>query len=173
VLLGNGDGTFASAQSYSAGVANPATLAINDFNGDGFTDIATANSSSNDVSILINNGSGIFSSPTNFSVGTNPKSITSADFNGDQILDLAIANTNSINISILTGNGNGNFSSAVNLTTDSFPYAITNADFNGETQFGIGYYQVTQKVGERWSVAYRSRLASTRIIDGLRPRRAR
>ena len=28
-----------------------------------------------------------------------------------------------------------------------------NDDFNGETQNGVGYYEVTQKNGERWSTA--------------------
>src|SRR5262249_10328084 len=56
VLLGNGDGTFQTTHiSYVAG-RSPYSVAIADFNGDGFPDAVTANFSSNDVSILLNDG---------------------------------------------------------------------------------------------------------------------
>jgi hypothetical protein len=53
ILLGQGDGTFLPAQSYAAG-SGPSSVAVGDFNGDGFPDLAVANWSSNDVSILLN-----------------------------------------------------------------------------------------------------------------------
>src|SRR5262249_61328020 len=54
VLLGNGDGTFQTTHvSYAAGGD---FVALGDFNGDGFPDAVTANFSSNDVSILLNDG---------------------------------------------------------------------------------------------------------------------
>ena len=70
VLLGNGDGTFQSTPvSYVAGsfpsslsfpgsvtVGDFNSLAVGDFNGDGFPDIAVANFFSNNVSILLNDG---------------------------------------------------------------------------------------------------------------------
>jgi hypothetical protein len=53
VLLGNGDGSFQSGQTY--GVGNyPVYLAAGDFNGDGFPDLVTANFYVNSVSVLIN-----------------------------------------------------------------------------------------------------------------------
>jgi hypothetical protein len=42
VLLGNGDGTFQSPLSYAAG-PSPYAVAVGDFNGDGFPDLAVAN----------------------------------------------------------------------------------------------------------------------------------
>jgi hypothetical protein len=54
VLLGNGDGTFQTTNfSYVAG-NDPVSVAVGDFNGDGFPDLAVANYWSNDVSILLN-----------------------------------------------------------------------------------------------------------------------
>jgi hypothetical protein len=63
VLLGNGDGTFQTTPiSYVAG-RTPQAVAVGDFNGDGAADLAVANcdssisAGSNDVSILLNDGS--------------------------------------------------------------------------------------------------------------------
>src|SRR5437762_13547302 len=51
ILLGNGNGTFASAVNYGAG-ALPKDVAVGDFNGDGKADVAVANEGSINVSIL-------------------------------------------------------------------------------------------------------------------------
>jgi len=53
VLLGNGDGTFQAPEAYAAG-SGTAFVAASDLNGDEKPDLATANASSNDVSILLN-----------------------------------------------------------------------------------------------------------------------
>jgi hypothetical protein len=57
VLLGNGDGTFQAAQNYATG-PNPHALAVGDFNGDGFPELAVASSpyftSSGTVTVLLN-----------------------------------------------------------------------------------------------------------------------
>jgi hypothetical protein len=70
ILLGKGDGTFQAAQSYLLG--NPGdiypSVAVGDFNGDGHTDIAVANSiytgagnfDRGYVSVLLGNGDGTF-----------------------------------------------------------------------------------------------------------------
>ena len=58
VLLGNGAGAFRPPVSVSegAGATNPVGIAVGDFNGDGRTDVATANSTSSNVSVLLNDG---------------------------------------------------------------------------------------------------------------------
>jgi hypothetical protein len=53
VLLGNGDGTFRVVQNFSTDVG-PLSVAVGDFKGDGFPDLATANALGNDVSVLLN-----------------------------------------------------------------------------------------------------------------------
>ena len=66
-LLGAGDGTFSSNVELSVGT-NPRSLVSADFNGDGRLDVATANSGSNNVSVILNSssffGSGLGSSTT-------------------------------------------------------------------------------------------------------------
>ena len=53
ILLGNGDGTFQAPEAYAAG-SGTAIVAASDLKGDEKPDLATANASSNDVSILLN-----------------------------------------------------------------------------------------------------------------------
>jgi hypothetical protein len=53
ILLGNGDGTFQTQIQFIVG-ACPSAVVVADFNGDGKPDIATANSCSNNITILSN-----------------------------------------------------------------------------------------------------------------------
>ena len=52
VLLGSGDGTFATKADYVAGLG-PTSVAVGDFNLDGRPDLAVANYTSNTVSVLL------------------------------------------------------------------------------------------------------------------------
>jgi hypothetical protein len=55
VMLNNGDGTFAAALRY--GVRDrPASIAVGDLNGDERPDLAVANYGSENVSVLLNQG---------------------------------------------------------------------------------------------------------------------
>ncbi len=57
VLAGNGSGTFNVANAiYSPTGISPTSVIIADFNGDNRNDIVTTNGTSNDVSVLLNNG---------------------------------------------------------------------------------------------------------------------
>src|SRR5262249_46083704 len=56
-LLGNGDGTFQPAHNYPLPL-EPLSVAVGDFDGDGWPDLVVANAASNDVSILLNDGTG-------------------------------------------------------------------------------------------------------------------
>jgi len=96
----------------SDGGIEPRSVAISDFNGDGRADVVTANSGSNDITVLLGDGAGGFSTPNSFSLGDNgrfPFSIAVDDFNGDGKPDVVTANAGSGNITLLSGNGNGGF----------------------------------------------------------------
>ncbi len=123
--------TFGAPANFPAGVI-PRSVAVGDFNGDGNQDIATANDTSNNVSILTGNGTGSFSAAVNFGVGTGPFSVAVGDFNGDGNQDIATANSLSNNVSILTGNGTGSFSVAVNFGVGTSPFSVAVGDFNGD-----------------------------------------
>src|SRR4030042_5996724 len=100
--------SFQAAEDYATG-DGPESLTMADFNGDGKTDLATANSDGDNVSILLGNGAGAFQAAVNSAVGDTPRSVTAADFDGDGNSDLAVANFFSDNVSVLLGNGHGTF----------------------------------------------------------------
>jgi hypothetical protein len=110
ILLGNGDGTFAPQQEITVSGA-PRGIAILDVDGDGDTDIVNTNSSSSgSLSLLVNNGIGVFSAPTFFEGGiTGEYSLAAADMNEDIILDLVVGGKSSSTMIVNTGNGDGTF----------------------------------------------------------------
>jgi hypothetical protein len=123
--------SFAAAASFAVGT-NPQAVAVGDFNGDGKDDLATANWGSDNVSVLLNNGSGGFAAPVDHVVGTNPCSVAVGDFNGDGKADLAVANVNSNNVSVLLNNGSGGFAAHVDYAVGTNPQAVAVGDFNGD-----------------------------------------
>ncbi|WP_363321613.1 FG-GAP-like repeat-containing protein, partial [Polycladomyces subterraneus] len=71
ILIGNGNGTFQPAVTFSVGSA-PIGLTSADFNGDGRSDLATANFNSNNVTVLINNCVPVPTCPSNITVRNDP-----------------------------------------------------------------------------------------------------
>lgn len=80
ILLGNGDGTFDTANGFGGG-PSPRSIAAGDFNNDRKLDLVTANDSSNSVTILLGNGDGTFDTANSFPVGDRPFSVAVGDFN--------------------------------------------------------------------------------------------
>ena len=160
ILLGNGAGSFGPVSNFSVDAKpSPSQMISADFNGDGKTDLATANTfigvfpnlviTSNTLSVLLGNGAGSFGTPTSYTVGDRPNWVISADFNGDGKADLAAADTavsvllncTAMGIEKVTDNdviniypnpGNGNF---VIESTNATKQTVQLFDINGRLVF--------------------------------------
>lgn len=143
VLLGNGNGTFQNAVTYSSGAPGAVGIAVSDLRSDGVADVIVANSSggadgNGSVAVLLGNGDGTFQSPVLYDSGSQQaNNLVAADINGDGIPDLIVANLcDSCSggvISVLLGNGNGTFQPAVTFASGSnnSDLAVV-ADVNGD-----------------------------------------
>ena len=105
-LNSDGLGTYTLAATLAVGDA-PVGVLWADLNGDGNLDIATANVTGTNVSILLaTDGTGTnYSAATNFTTTDSPYNIYAGDLDGDGDLDLVTANYSSSSISVLLNNG--------------------------------------------------------------------
>ncbi len=112
----------------------PFSIAVGRFDAGTTDDLAVANLSSNNVSILLGDGAGNFTAAaTSPAVGASPRSVTVGRFNGDSNDDLAVANQNSNDVSILLGDGAGNFTAAATSPASvAGPFSVTVGRFNGD-----------------------------------------
>ena len=126
-----GDGTFIPDSNYPTGNA-PNSIFAADLDSDGDLDLATANSTSNSISILKNDGESVFLLDSTYPVGTYPQSVVVADFDRDCDLDLATANGWSNDVSVLLNNGDGIFTTDSSYLVGDFPLSIFAADLDGD-----------------------------------------
>ena len=98
---GSGAGSFGSLQFFGTNGGEPQKIVAADFDIDGDVDVATANETANNVSVLPNTGSGSFGGPATFQVGSLPQDLVAADLDDNGSPDLAVANEGSGSISVL------------------------------------------------------------------------
>jgi YVTN family beta-propeller protein len=137
-----GPANFNKVTNYSTGLG-PYAVAASDLDSDGDIDIAAANSEDSNVSILLNDGTGIFGAPTNYSVGIFPESLVTADLDGDGDMDLAAAafgdgsTANPGEVSVLLNNGNGTFAASVSYPGGPQPFTMATSDLDGDGDFDL------------------------------------
>jgi VCBS repeat protein/List-Bact-rpt repeat protein len=128
--------SFIARVDYAVG-ANPASVAVGDFNGDGVPDLAVANYGANTVSVLLGNSDGTFQAALTFATeGFNPEFVAVGDVNRDGRLDLAVAHSGSTlgTVAVLLGNGDGTFQAPRNFSTGQGSLSVAVGDVNGDGQ---------------------------------------
>jgi gliding motility-associated-like protein len=145
--FGSNANIFSSYSITSISLPRPGTgggIVAEDFDGDGFEDILSANLTTDNITIFLNTQklaqitSASFQFLSNFStpiVGGKPISMTANDFDGDGKIDLAVAFNNNpfvsvyLNTSVL---GNISFTAPINLTCLNNGYNIVSRDLDGD-----------------------------------------
>jgi hypothetical protein len=173
ILLGNGDGTFATVVNYST-LGHSLSVAVGDIDNDNHLDLVVTISSS-DVRIFLGLGDGSFIIWNALHTGqnSNPRAIALADLNSDNHLDIIVANTDNYNVGVFLGYGNRTFTVQTTYSTGSTSeprYAIV-ADFNNDnisdiaaTNFGTdevvifyGYGNGSFKLSRNYSTGFGSK----------------
>jgi hypothetical protein len=142
VMFGNGDGTFGPPESHQLDGWQPVSVALGDLNGVGKSDVVVAdicnmpNTCSGTgctcttglVEVLLNEGSGILSSPIAYDSGAPfGRSVALGDVNRDGKLDVLVGNDGYAGV--LLGNGDGTFKPAVTYGSGA---SITVGDVNSD-----------------------------------------
>ncbi|HXO32734.1 MAG TPA: FG-GAP-like repeat-containing protein [Candidatus Acidoferrales bacterium] len=148
VYLATSATTYANSVSYATQGPGPVyyacSITAGDLTGDSKPEIVSANCSSDNLSVYVNNGDGSFQNAKYYNPALNtaggtvadvyPEAVTIADVNGDGKADVISSNDDSSDVTILLGNGDGTLQEpTIGYATGGYPYtpAIV-ADFNGD-----------------------------------------
>jgi hypothetical protein len=146
VMLGNGDGTFQAAVSYSSGGPLPLSVVVADVNRDARLDLLVINECKQNsidcstVGVLLGTGDGTFQPAVTYaSSGYFSVKLAVADVNADGHPDLLVANEcvdancTGGSAGVLLGNGDGTFQGVVTYPSGGlYASAVTVADIDGD-----------------------------------------
>lgn len=110
----------------------PASVAAADVDLDGAPDLLVGNTGTDDVSILLNDGSGVFGEDRRIPVGRRPAAILATDLDGDGAPDAVVANAGSNDLSVLLNDGNGNLDETERLILEGAPRDLAAGDYDGD-----------------------------------------
>jgi hypothetical protein len=130
VLLSDSSGNLRLTTSLFSPGHDVVAVAAGDVNGDAITDLVTGNRYSQNVSVLLGDGTGHFSPAGDYATGSAPAAVILGDFTGDGHIDIATVIRESNSLSVLYGFSNGSFSTAVNFKVGSSPSHLVAGDFD-------------------------------------------
>jgi hypothetical protein len=109
ILLGHGDGSFASPVNMGVGTGSaPADIVVADFSRDSKADFVVSKESIGMAAEYDGTGGGVaYALDKDYTVGSSPAGLTTADFDGDGWADVAVANKGSSDVSVLLNKAPG------------------------------------------------------------------
>jgi hypothetical protein len=137
VLLGNGNGTFQPALTYSMG-NDPHGLSLLDLEGDGDLDVVLACAGASELAIRKNNGNGTLGPVTFLEANVDGEwALQPADMNNDGIVDLVAGGQWSSEVAVLLSNGDGTFQTPIVRFAGGAPWQIACGDLNGDGKMDV------------------------------------
>jgi len=134
VLINDTAGGFNTPVSYPVG-DGPQYPVLADFDGDGDLDFAssvTTSTANGFITVLTNNGSGVFGSPTSYPIASYAIRLEVGDVNNDGSPDLVAPKQFGSAVGVLINNGSGVFAAPVDYTTDSRPGTVALGDVDDD-----------------------------------------
>ncbi len=133
VLIGQGNGTFEPGQTVDV-PGFPGRVRSVDFNGDAAPDLAILRSTTELVTVLLNDGQANFTASADLPAGPAAIDIALGDITGDGLPDVCVARRAVSDVLIYPGDGGGGFLPPINqpLPLPSEPSGLTIGDANGD-----------------------------------------
>lgn len=110
---------------------DPNDVVILDADVDGDLDLIVTNGTDNTVTIMLNDGTGAFTSSSTLATGSTPLSISTGDFDNANGMDFVVTNYAENDIRVYSNNGSGSFTTA-DYATGSGPIDVAVGDMNGD-----------------------------------------
>lgn len=133
IFYGAGNGTFETAVliALPAG-AQPRDVAILDVNEDGHMDLISANAGIASISLMLADGAGAFTAPTQITTGDGPRALLVQDLNNDTRLDLVTSDRDSDALSVFINDPEANFRPRVSIPTGANPRMALAKDLDND-----------------------------------------
>lgn len=131
VFFGTGGGAFGVPVPIAVPGAGPRDIWATNTDGDGDTDLVVVLHNLNQIQVLVNNGTGVFSLGSSASVGSNARGGVMADFDGNGRMDFATANRDDNTVSVAFNNAGALSSTTFGVGND--PRAVGAGDLDGDT----------------------------------------
>ena len=140
VLTNDGSGTFTLCSSNTLSTRWPGICTTVDINGDGKAALVVPDydsGSGNTLTVLTNNGDGVFGSNATYAVVSGPLCVIAADIQGDGRVDLICGKFTGNTLSVLTNNRSGGFGSNSTYNVGNNPISVVAADVNGDGKLDL------------------------------------
>jgi len=126
-----------TALHFSTGASFNHTLAVGDLNGDGRLDVATPNSQSSAVTVLLGNGDGTLAPFRAYPTFGEPQDVRIADLTGDGVPDLVTADYTGGGVTVLRGLGDGTFAPRVAHSIGPGLVSLVAVHLNGDARLDL------------------------------------
>jgi hypothetical protein len=117
--------------------SDPLDVAVADFNSDLHLDLASANTGTDTVTILLGDGLGAFTALQTKTVPDVTRYVVAGDMDGDGDIDLVLASTQADRVSLLRNHGDGTFDNAVNTVSPNGPDGIALGDIDEDGDLDV------------------------------------